>query len=205
MNEQGSKKEPLSDLAYDWVTIIQHKSEALRAYEKYMQDARQANSPECLELMRQIHEQDSNHVREATRHLVEVLQQGRMAGQGQASQGESQRMREGGTRSTGTTQGVGSQGEGGQRTQQGTRSTGMTQGMGNQGERMQEGGARQTGGGTQMGQGEGGRSMREGGTRQTESEQGQTSQASGRQGEQQRSQAQERDVGRGPGRTPRSG
>ena len=78
MKEQGSKKEPLSDLAYDWVTIIQHKSEALRAYEQYMQDARQANSPECLELLRQIYEQDSSHVQQATQHLMEVLREGRV-------------------------------------------------------------------------------------------------------------------------------
>lgn len=199
MNEQGSKKEPLSDLAYDWVTIIQHKSVALRAYEKYMQDARQANSPECLELMRQIYEQDSSHVQQATRHLMEVLREGRMGpetGQGQASQGETQRMREGGARSTGMTQGQGSQGERGQGMREGgTRSTGMTQGM--------QGGSRQSGGMSQ-GQGDVGREMPEGGARRTGSEQGQMGQAGARQGETQQSQMEERDVGRGGQRPPRS-
>jgi len=194
MNEQGSKKEPLSDLAYDWVTIIQHKSEALRAYEQYMQDARQANSPECLELLREIYEQDSNHVQQATRHLVEVLQEGRMGpetGQGQGSQGETQRMREGGTRSTGMTQGQGSQGDAGQRAREGgTRSTGMSQGTPQ--------------GGTRGQTGQGDRSMQEGGTRGTGSEQGQMGQAGARQGETQQSQMEEREVGRGGQRPPRS-
>lgn len=89
----GKNKEPLSDLAYDWVTIIQHKSEALRAYEQYINDAEQANSKECVELMRKIYESDARHVQEATQHLMEVLQ-GRMGqkggqmGQGQMGQGQ---------------------------------------------------------------------------------------------------------------------
>lgn len=81
----GSNKEPLSNLAYDWVTIIQHKSAALRAYEQYQRDAQQANSPECAELMRKIYEEDSRHVQEATQHLVQVLQ-GRMGAMGQSGQ-----------------------------------------------------------------------------------------------------------------------
>jgi hypothetical protein len=99
-------KEPLSDLAYDWVTIIQHKSEALRAYEKYMQDAQQAGSPECAELMRQIYEQDANHVQQATRHLVEILRNGKMGQGGQMSSSQgSQSMRGGGGMGQGMSQG----------------------------------------------------------------------------------------------------
>lgn len=75
--------EPLSDLAYDWVTIIQHKSEALRAYQEYMRDAKSANSPECESLMRQIFEDDARHVQEATQHLMKVLQGGMGRVQGQ--------------------------------------------------------------------------------------------------------------------------
>lgn len=84
-SSSGATQEPLSNLAYDWVTIIQHKSEALRAYQQYMRDAEQANSPECAELMRKIFEEDSRHVQEATQHLVQVLQ-GRMGSMGQQGQ-----------------------------------------------------------------------------------------------------------------------
>jgi hypothetical protein len=93
-------KEPLSDLAYDWVTIIQHKSEALRAYEQYINDAQKAGAQECVELMRQIYESDSRHIEEATRHLMHVLQgrmgqnvgqmgQGQMGDLGQGQMGQS--------------------------------------------------------------------------------------------------------------------
>lgn len=84
-NGSGGNKEPLSNLAYDWVTIIQHKSAALRAYDQYVRDAQQANSPECAELMRKIYEEDSRHVQEATQHLVQVLQ-GRTGAMGQSGQ-----------------------------------------------------------------------------------------------------------------------
>lgn len=84
-------KEPLSDLAYDWVTIIQHKSEALRAYEQYMNDAQLAKSPECVELMRKIYESDARHVQEATQHLMQVLagRMGQGQGMGQGQMGQS--------------------------------------------------------------------------------------------------------------------
>lgn len=95
-NNGKSNKEPLSDLAFDWVTIIQHKSEALRAYEQYINDAQQANSPECVELMRKIYDSDSRHVQEATQHLMQVLQ-GRMGqNQGQMGQGQMGQDRMGG-------------------------------------------------------------------------------------------------------------
>jgi hypothetical protein len=151
MNQNKNRNEPLSDLAYDWVTIIQHKSEALRAYEKYMQDAQQANSPECVELLRQIHQQDSEHVREATRHLIEVLRDGRMAGT-QAGRGQT------------------AQGEGGQaRMSQGSREGGMSSGGMSQGAQSQAASRGGQGGG--MSQGESGQaSGRQGGAQQGEME-----------------------------------
>lgn len=89
MKEGQTNREPLTDLAYDWVTIIQHKSEALRAYQEYMRDAQQANSPECVQLMQQIYEQDARHVQEATQHLMKVLQgQQGQQGQGMGQQGQ---------------------------------------------------------------------------------------------------------------------
>ncbi len=72
---------PLDDLAYDWVTVVKSKAEALFAYQKYMQDAETADSPECTELLRRLYEDDARHLTEAKRHLSAVLA-GRM-GQGQ--------------------------------------------------------------------------------------------------------------------------
>jgi hypothetical protein len=95
-NTGKDNKEPLSDLAYDWVTIIQHKSEALRAYERYIKDAQDANSSECADLMKKIYDADARHVEEATQHLMHVLQ-GRMGeNQGQMGQGQMGQDRMGG-------------------------------------------------------------------------------------------------------------
>ncbi|WAS89792.1 hypothetical protein [Nannocystis punicea] len=161
MNDNKRTQEPLSNLAYDWVTIIQHKSEALRAYQQYIQDAQQANSPECVELMRKIHEQDSEHVREATRHLVEVLggRMGQEQGQGETSRGESGRMGQGSR--AGTSQGETGQAGTSRAASQGGMG-GMGQGEGNQNRMGQA--SSQSGMGSGMSQGE----NRQGGSMQGE-------------------------------------
>lgn len=66
-------KHPISDLAYDWITLIQNKAQALRAYDAYIEDAKQANSPECVELFQRIHDQDMQQLEEAKQHLLMVL------------------------------------------------------------------------------------------------------------------------------------
>jgi len=63
----------LSDLAYDWITLVQNKAQALQAYDKYIEDARKAGSQECVELFQRIHEDDKRHLEEAKRHLMMVL------------------------------------------------------------------------------------------------------------------------------------
>src|SRR3954462_13977464 len=40
---------PISDLMYDWLTVLQSKAEGLNAYEKYIKDAQEENSQECVE------------------------------------------------------------------------------------------------------------------------------------------------------------
>ena len=39
MKEQTTDPHPLSDLAYDWITLIQNKAQALNAYDQYIKDA----------------------------------------------------------------------------------------------------------------------------------------------------------------------
>ena len=72
----------LSDLAYDWITLVQNKAQALQAYDKYIDDARKAGSQECVELFQRIHEADKRHLAEAKQHLIMVLS-GQMGGQAQ--------------------------------------------------------------------------------------------------------------------------
>ena len=74
MQEKSSDPHPLSDLAYDWVTLVQNKAQALMAYDQYIKDAEKANSPECAAFFRKVHDADKAHLAEALKHLDAVLQ-----------------------------------------------------------------------------------------------------------------------------------
>ena len=74
MKETATDKHPLSDLAYDWITLIQNKAQALMAYDQYIKDAEQARSPECAAFFRKVHDADKAQIEEAKRHLVAVLE-----------------------------------------------------------------------------------------------------------------------------------
>jgi hypothetical protein len=74
MKEQASDPHPLSDLAYDWITLMQNKAQALLAYDQYIKDAEAANSPECAAFFRKVHDADKAQLEEAKQHLVAVLQ-----------------------------------------------------------------------------------------------------------------------------------
>lgn len=74
MQEKSPDTHPLSDLAYDWITLIQNKAQALMAYDQYIKDAEAANSPECAAFFRKVHDADKAQLAEAKGHLVSVLQ-----------------------------------------------------------------------------------------------------------------------------------
>jgi hypothetical protein len=74
MQEQSTDKHPLSDLAYDWITLMQNKAQALMAYDQYIKDAEQAGSAECAAFFRKVHDADKAQLAEAKGHLVAVLQ-----------------------------------------------------------------------------------------------------------------------------------
>ena len=74
MQERATDSRPLSDLAYDWITLIQNKAQALMAYDQYIQDADQAGSAECAAFFRKVHDSDKAQLAEAKQHLVAVLQ-----------------------------------------------------------------------------------------------------------------------------------
>ena len=52
---------PLSDLAYDVIAILHEKSQALEAYDDYLEDAEE--NDEVRELLEDIREQDEENVR----------------------------------------------------------------------------------------------------------------------------------------------
>ena len=74
MQEKSSHQHPLSDLEYDWITLVQNKAQALVAYDQYILDAEAANSPECAAFFRKVHDTDKAQIEEARQHLVAVLQ-----------------------------------------------------------------------------------------------------------------------------------
>ena len=74
MQEKSTDSHPLSDLEYDWITLIQNKSQALMAYDQYIKDAEQANSPESAAFFRKVHDADKAQLAEARQYLVAVLQ-----------------------------------------------------------------------------------------------------------------------------------
>ena len=74
MHHNPSDSHPLSNLEYDWITLMQNKAQALVAYDQYIKDAEQAKSPECAAFFRRVHDADKAQLAEAREHLVAVLQ-----------------------------------------------------------------------------------------------------------------------------------
>jgi hypothetical protein len=74
MQEQSADHHPISNLEYDWITLIQNKAQALMAYDQYIKDAEKAGSPECAAFFRRVHDSDKAQLAEAKTHLVAVLQ-----------------------------------------------------------------------------------------------------------------------------------
>ena len=66
---------PISDLMFDWLTVLQSKAEGLHAYEKYIQDAERENATECVEMFRRLHEQDARQVEEIRDHFEKMITQ----------------------------------------------------------------------------------------------------------------------------------
>jgi hypothetical protein len=80
MEEKSADPHPLSNLEYDWITLIQNKAQALMAYDQYIKDAEAAQSPECAAFFRRVHDADKAQLAEAKQHLAAVLE-GRMGAQ----------------------------------------------------------------------------------------------------------------------------
>ncbi len=68
----------ISDLEFDLVTVLKDKSEALQAYDQYIEDARQLGSQPCAELFQKLQQEDMRHAEEVRRHLKEVMEKGKM-------------------------------------------------------------------------------------------------------------------------------
>lgn len=70
---QMTESNPISDLMYDWLTVLQSKAEGLNAYEKYIRDAEQAGATECVDMFRRLHEQDARMVEQVRDHVFKMI------------------------------------------------------------------------------------------------------------------------------------
>lgn len=77
MNVANSSK-AISDLEYDLLTVLKNKAEAVQMYDTYMQDAQQADSRPCVELLQKLKQADMEQVNELRHHLQQVMQHGKM-------------------------------------------------------------------------------------------------------------------------------
>lgn len=78
MTVANSSANTISDLEYDLLTVLKNKAEAVQMYDTYIQDAQQAGSQPCADLLRKLQQADSDQVQELRRHLQEVMQKGKM-------------------------------------------------------------------------------------------------------------------------------
>ena len=74
----NGNSQAISNLEYDLLTVLQSKSEALKAYERYMEDAQATGSQPCVELFQKLQQQDMQQAQEVRQHLQEVMQKGKM-------------------------------------------------------------------------------------------------------------------------------
>lgn len=66
-------KNPISDLMYDWLTVLQNKAEGVNAYEKYLKDAEAAGATECVTMLKKLHEQDVKMLEEVKSHVFGMI------------------------------------------------------------------------------------------------------------------------------------
>lgn len=64
---------PISDLMFDWLSVLHAKAEGLNAYEQYIRDAEKENATECVEMFRKLSEQDARQVQEIRDHVVAMM------------------------------------------------------------------------------------------------------------------------------------
>lgn len=63
----------VSNLEYDWLTVMHNKAKALQAYDQYMQDARNANSQDCADLFEKLKQAEAEQIQEIRQHLKHAM------------------------------------------------------------------------------------------------------------------------------------
>jgi hypothetical protein len=76
MTTNGTKA--INDLEYDLLAVLKNKAEAVQLYDTYIQDAQQADSQPCVQLLQKLQQEEMQQVEEVRNHLQEVMQKGKM-------------------------------------------------------------------------------------------------------------------------------
>jgi hypothetical protein len=71
----NGQNQSLSNMAYNWVSFVQHKAKAVKAYEQYISDAEAAGETECADLFRKACKADLEQLGQARNHLSAVLKE----------------------------------------------------------------------------------------------------------------------------------
>ncbi|WP_414542835.1 MULTISPECIES: hypothetical protein [Nostocaceae] len=74
----GHSQEPISNLEYDFISVLHNKAEAVKAYEGYIKDAQEVNSQPCVELFQKLRQSEMEQAQEIRHHLQQVMQHGKM-------------------------------------------------------------------------------------------------------------------------------
>ena len=74
----GNGQNFISNLEFDFLTVLHNKAEAIRAYDHYIKDAEQAGSQPCIKLFQKLRQADIEQAQEIRHHLQEVMQKGKM-------------------------------------------------------------------------------------------------------------------------------
>lgn len=68
----------VSDLAYDIITLLQSKLEAISIYDQFIEDAQDAGDTQTAQLFQQIEQQDRQHVELLASALERLVKQGNL-------------------------------------------------------------------------------------------------------------------------------
>lgn len=71
-------QEPISNLEYDFITVLHNKAAAIQSYERYIKDAEEVNSQPCVELFQKLRQSEIEEAHEIREHLQQVMAKGRM-------------------------------------------------------------------------------------------------------------------------------
>ncbi|WP_353930941.1 hypothetical protein WJM97_22225 [Okeanomitos corallinicola TIOX110] len=71
-------QEPISNLEYDFITVLHNKAAAIQSYERYIKDAQEVNSQPCVELFQKLRQSEIEEAHEIREHLRQVMAKGRM-------------------------------------------------------------------------------------------------------------------------------